>query len=357
MKIDATSPVICFAAGKSGGHLIPAVSLAKKFITDQFDTKVIFITSNTPLDYSIISKEQNITHIPISFKANTIWKIYYPFLFLHFLKNIFLCLYFLYKYKVNRVESTGGYIALPVCFAAYLLRIPIILHELNVVPGKAIKLLAPFATKIITCFERTQKEFSIHKTYYQSYPLRFNEADQTDHNIAKSKLGFSPSQKTLFILGGSQGSLFINMSIKKWLEQMQQHSNQLQIIHQIGYNERFEWQDFYAKYAIKAYVFSFSDAMPLFYNAADLIITRAGAGTLFEILFFNKPCLAIPLETSQNNHQRYNAIEFASIHPQLITVLFQSQVEKNFSILTQTIEAQLFSSGQSLGGAPKPNTK
>ena len=100
----------------------------------------------------------------------------------------------------------------------------------------------------------------------------------------------------------------------------------LQVIHQLGDSTLNEWQALYAAHGIPALVFSFNHAIEYCYAASDLVLCRAGAGTLFELLFFQKKCITIPLETTENNHQLFNAQAFVHEYPHMIRMFRQQEL-------------------------------
>ena len=150
-----------------------------------------------------------------------------------------------------------------------------------------------------------------------------------------------PQKKTIFINGGSQGSLFINRTIKEWIN-LNTHTHALiQIIHQTGARDVAGWKEFYQQHDIPAIVFDYKDDMTAYYQAADVIVCRAGAGSLFEALFFEKPCLVIPLDIKSTSHQKYNAYAMKQAHPELFAVLTENEMKKDntafFSALNKRI--------------------
>jgi UDP-N-acetylglucosamine--N-acetylmuramyl-(pentapeptide) pyrophosphoryl-undecaprenol N-acetylglucosamine transferase len=289
---------ICFVAGKSGGHLLPCITKAKKTVEQNFETQILFFSTNTHLDKEILQNNSFIKE-PIFLPLASLTKkgiFNYCYFIATFISSFLISFRELYKKKPAKIISMGGAVSLPVCFAGYLLQIPLELLELNVVPGKTIKALAPLATSLATCFQETQKYFS-QKCYLSEYPLRFSKSDQIKSSTARLNLNLDPDKKTIFIVGGSQGSLFINNAIKIWLEKSDNNYQNFQIIHQVGKSDTTDWNKFYKSLEIKAFIFDFYNHIEQCYSAADLIICRSGAGTLFEAKFFNKPCITIPLET------------------------------------------------------------
>ena len=333
---------ICFVAGRSGGHLLPAITLAQHHKEQQPNDQIIFITTTATLDQAIIKQHPLITHhvmLDLGTIPKRIW--HYPSYFFKLVTAFFKCCIVLKKQSVTKIVSTGGYLLLPTSIAAKLLSIPITLYELNALPGKAVKVLAPLAHTIYTCFASAQEFLPKQKCAHCSYPIKFREHDKLVQKDVLKKLQFSPERKTIFVLGGSQGSVFINRTIHNWLERNKHVYEKLQIIHQTGNHDEIDWQAFYEEKNIPAHVFVYTNTLSDYYNAADIIICRAGAGTLFEIVFFNKRCITIPLETQSTNHQISNAQAMMQQHPNLITMVTQKELETDSQKISHIIEKNL----------------
>lgn len=211
--------------------------------------------------------------------------------------------------------STGGYIAIPVVLAAYLLRIPIELWELNATPGRALQFLARFATNIYTCFTEAQRFFPTHKCTYAPYPIRYHHEEKIPPETAKNILGLDQKRVTIFILGGSQGSKSLSALMPALIDQSPTLAHQIQCIHQTGSADNAYWHTFYEQHAIPARVFGYQHNLATLLCAADIVISRAGAGAIFEIDFFKKICVLIPLKTNQTSHQQDNAQAYTHNQP------------------------------------------
>jgi UDP-N-acetylglucosamine--N-acetylmuramyl-(pentapeptide) pyrophosphoryl-undecaprenol N-acetylglucosamine transferase len=246
--------------------------------------------------------------------------------------SFMLSFFYLWKHKPTQIITTGGIVAIPTCVAGFILRIPVTLYSLDAVPGKAIQFLTPLATAIITPFATSQKYFSAQKCTVTSYPIKYDNI-RVDQHTAQKELNLSPHKKTILILGSSQGSLFLNECIKQWINDSSFSADMFQIIHQTGSVDDTDWKQLYALKNITAHVFGYYPDLALMYAAADLIICRAGAGTLFEIKFFNKQCIIIPLQTNTTTHQVDNARAMASEYPELFCALAQRDVERDPKIL------------------------
>ena len=343
---------ICFVAGKSGGHIIPALTLAQA--PENHDKNILFISTNTALDSSIIDAFPTINHRSFNLRGlsrNPFGLLLFALQFL----RIFVRTFFIFRrFKPERIISMGGAISIPVCLMGWLMRIPIDLYELNTTPGKAITFLARFATTIYVCFAQTKVHFKKKKCIVTPYPLRF-PPDVPKTTAVLLHPHFQASKKTIFITGGSQGSLFINRLIKQWLSLNPHMHALIQIIHQTGSSDTTDWQSWYDSHEIPVLVFSYQDNLLPYYQAADIIVGRAGAGTLFEALFFKKTCLVIPLEIASTRHQKDNAYAMAQQYPALFSIITEQSINQDNSAFFKVINKYIY--GTLAVGYSKPNLK
>lgn len=317
---------IGYVAGTSGGHINPLISLSMKHKAESLSIQNhYFFTTNKSIDLEVITAApknvidfhlgynlENVPYLESIFKK--IWygvKVIYIF---------FLSLIALWKFDIQEIYTTGSYIAIPFTLAAKVMRIPIHLYHLDENPGRAGKLIHFYATDAFICFEKTRDRFKKYSTpiFKILYPIRFNSSHKISSENAKKILNISLDKKVILILGGSQGALKINNDVINKLKEID--SSNYYILHQTG-KDHYEYvQNAYKKIGIKSDVFSYASNIDLYYNAADFIIARAGAGTLAEIVFFKKKALIIPLKNFANNHQENNAISYLQEYPDLITV-------------------------------------
>ncbi len=344
-----TQQTISFVAGKSGGHIIPCLTLAQKHLKKQPETHVLFFSNNTPLDKKILSENPVVTqHIPlplIKFKITQVYR--YPLVILQAMYSFLVSLYYLWKNRPTKLISTGGIVSIPVCLSAFLLRIPIELYEPNAVPGKTIKLLAPLAQTIFVCFAQTKKYFSQQSKSSQhcvlvNYPARYTAQDkQISQSAAQSILNLNQNKKTILVLGGSQGSISLNNIVKQWLNQCPVLHKDIQIIHQTGDYDSTNWPTWYQQRNITAQVFNYKNDLACCYIAADLVLCRAGAGLLFEVQFFGTSCIVVPLKANTTTHQIDNAQAIAQKFPEQFQVFLQDKIIENpdplFSTLNQLL--------------------
>lgn len=317
---------ICFVAGYSAGHILPCIDLYKK---KYHDAKIVFFATTKKLDQKILTKEPSFTNIFLHLPRISHMNITgYALLFLQFIIATIKSFYTLCKNKPERVVTTGSFIALPVCYAARLLRIPIDIYELNAHPGKTNKHIAPFATNIFTCFKRAQQQLAPLPTTLVNYP-------QTVYPVTTQKN--VTTKPIVLVLGGSQGSTSLNTIICNTLTHHPALHKKIDWIHQTGSQEYSKVAQWYKDQNIKSTIFSFADNLNHYLQRADLIICRAGAGTLFSIVAQKKTCITIPLRNVAENHQLLNAQELKKEFNQFITIIEQKDLAQNNDILYEHI--------------------
>lgn len=341
-----TPDIVCFVAGRSGGHLIPALTLAERHKEQFPDDEIVFFSTSSSLDIRIVQEsKRKIIDEYITFDLDNLPTRLseYPAYALKALKVFYHCFKFFYTKKPKKVVSTGGYISVPICYAAYLLRVYIELHEFNVIPGRAAKFVAKYANRVFISFGQASTQLQAAACTLTGYPVRFPQAmKEWPQEVVVTGIELSSVRKTLFIVGGSQGSLFINGLIREWVLRNHEYHHLLQIIHQTGSQDPFNWKEFYKQLNIPAIVFDFADHVEHYYLAADLIVNRAGAGTLFEILFFPRKSITIPLETVATDHQVANAEAIAALYPHVFTIFRQSDISKDPTDLFKKMTEYLF---------------
>ncbi|MFN7171017.1 MAG: UDP-N-acetylglucosamine--N-acetylmuramyl-(pentapeptide) pyrophosphoryl-undecaprenol N-acetylglucosamine transferase, partial [Candidatus Omnitrophota bacterium] len=207
------------------------------------------------------------------------------------------------------VVGFGGILSLPLILSASLLRIPTLIHEQNVYPGKANLLLAHFAQKVALSFEDSKHYFkNKSKLIVTGNPLR-PDLKVIEREEALRRLGLEPSFFTLLILGGSQGATSINRYFVNLWKNFKQEDLGFQVIHITGLKDWHWVSEKYREINITAKLFSFYEEMEVIYSASDLVIGRAGAATLNEISFFAKPAIIIPYPYAEQ-HQLHNALYY-----------------------------------------------
>jgi UDP-N-acetylglucosamine--N-acetylmuramyl-(pentapeptide) pyrophosphoryl-undecaprenol N-acetylglucosamine transferase len=330
---------IAYAAGKSGGHIIPCQTLFIRYQSEHPEVRALFFTTNAPLDNTILpdsTPDMVLCRLPLASRIKNPLRFFS--LCSGLMVSLWVSLFYLLKYRPMRLVTTGGITAIPVCIAAFLLRIPIDLYELNAVVGKATRFLSPLVTRIMICFSEAQRSFRSKACTLTQYPIRFSVTEPLDRESTKNSLKLHQGIPTLLVLGGSQGSLQLNTLVKQALAQ---YAKPIQIIHQTGGNDTFDWASWYEAQKHNAIVFSYHDMLAPYIIAADVIICRAGAGTLFECMAYRKKMIIIPLEGVADNHQVANAYACQRNYQDVIT-LRQERLNNHSSLLIGTVDTLLY---------------
>ena len=330
---------IAIAAARSGGHIIPGMTLAQQYCQENLGTEIMFFSTDQAFDQKLIAEQTwPVYHIALSLD-NVPKKWYrYPIFLTQCIGSLTKSIYHLVRWRPNCVILMGGYISIPVGIAAWMLRIPRELYELNAIPGSATKVLAPLATTIHVCFQAAQSHFGGKKTVVSPYPLRFNKSLISSTN-RQLKSGLDEARLTIFVLGGSQGSVSLNKILLNCLQENPGLRSSVNVIHQTGAQDFTQWSTVYRDMGIPAIVFDYHHDLASFYQSADIVIGRAGAGTIFETLFFSNPCILIPLEINGNDHQLHNAQAIAKEYPTIFKVIRQQDLAHSTKPLADALEA------------------
>ena len=334
--------IIAGVAGRSGGHIIPCIThLAASSPSENQDDIMLFSTT-TDLDRSLLALYPQITYVPLTLDPFPGKKLLrYPAFFIQCIRAFIRSYKTLRSKKVEWLVSTGGYIALPVCAAARMLGIPIEGYELNAVPGKALLWLAPYTSTLHVCFEEAALFFKPYPCQKAEYPLRFTSKDLISKKEGLDHYELDPHKKTLLVVGGSQGSQSINELVITFIKNHPGLTSKIQLLHQAGGNKSAALRSFYHEAGVAACVFDYEHTLQYAYAAADYVIARAGAGTLFELEFFHKKTLLIPLETSSTMHQVENAQAFVKKNSDYFSMVRQKEVVQHPDLLAQKIIQEL----------------
>jgi UDP-N-acetylglucosamine--N-acetylmuramyl-(pentapeptide) pyrophosphoryl-undecaprenol N-acetylglucosamine transferase len=304
MKSDATCIVI--ATGGSGGHVIPSETLSRKL--EKHGARCVMmghqIEKNPYISQGSHSKKIDIESAPMRIKSM------HRFI-LSNLKGTVRA-YKLFKKDPPRcVVGFGSYHSFPVLLAAFLKKIPIVLYEANTTMGKVVKLFSKKA-KIVA------SPFDLHNhlpSFFHVKPLIKDACLMDEHrDDVVSYFALEKNKKTILILGGSQGAHVLNDKILKKLTK-EMSPNEIQFIHLAGKNH--DLMPIIAQYNVKGFsacVKHFEEKMDLAYQASDLIISRSGATTLFELSYYKKKAILIPFAKSADNHQLMNATFYLKGH-------------------------------------------
>lgn len=292
---------IVLATGGSAGHLFPAIEVAKCLRSDGHE--VIFLGTFGAGKNRI--SDEGFTWEELQAKGLQGKGMLDDFLaVLKIIQATTQAFSKLKKIKPQVVAGFGGYGAFPVVCAAVILRLPTLIHEQNVVPGRANKLLGRFVKKVAVSFNQSKTYFKSRKLVHTGCPVLFSSG-QYDRLQLSREIGIKTTQKILLVFGGSQGSQRINQTFCEALG-LAGSKLAIQVIHISGKGKLDELKKMYRNLKHPSVVFEFFEPMQKLYQLADVVISRAGASTVNELVLFRKPAVLIPYPYAKG-HQKENA--------------------------------------------------
>lgn len=302
---------IILAGGGTGGHVYPAIAIAKGITKRYKDVDILFIGTQNGLENKIIPLEG------FSFKKIKVRGFSRKLSFENIIavKEVLFSFFDVYRiiknFKPDIVIGTGGYVCGSVLMTASLMSIPTLIHEQNAYPGVTNRILSRFVDRIALTFEEASNYLSHQKKIkITGNPLR---SDITKINIKEGKeaFGFNEKIPLIFIVGGSRGAKSINESSQLLAKECFE-KKEYQVLHMTGDTQYDATMLMYKELGISSdseyiKVIPYIHNMPYALAGADLIISRCGAGLISEITALGKPCILIPYPYASDNHQEFNA--------------------------------------------------
>ncbi len=296
---------ILIACGGTGGHIFPGLSLYRALKKRQSGADIILVLDKRTISGSIVTEE--FSHVYLSIAPPRFKFDLQSILFvLKLSKGIYQSLAILLRFRPDVVVGFGGYASFFLVFFAWIFRIKTVIHEPNVIPGRANGILAYLVDRITIGFVKTGDYFGVNlsKARLTGNPLR-PDLVRIEKSLAFEFLGLYPDKFTILVMGGSQGAHRINtaslLAVSKILDK-----SGFQIIHLCGEKDYSGLLNGYKDSGIEARVFSFLGRMEYAYSAADMVISRAGSASINEIAFFGLPPILIPYPYGRR-HQAENA--------------------------------------------------
>ncbi len=289
---------LLIAASGTGGHIFPALAVSK--MIDK-NWNINWLGVKQRIDSELIPRKYNLLTLNLKSPQRNF------FVGLHYFKilfSTFRIIKILKEKKINLVFTTGGYISAPTIIAAKLLKIPVIIHESNLIPGTVTKYFGFLCEFVLIGFKETNNYLKSCKTIFTGTPLR-DEFYQTNSLPEWVPKGKGP---LLIIIGGSQGAKAINDIFYESLDFLKNQN--FRVVHIIGkHNFSNAKTKKYNNYVQKKFTNQIASLM----QNCDLVISRSGSGTINELIQTRKPSILIPYPNSKNNHQEKNAMILSSI--------------------------------------------
>ena len=301
---------IILSGGGTGGHIYPAVAVAEALKRRFGDgVEILFVGAEGKMEMEKVpALGYRIVGLPIAgLQRRMDWhNLAVPF---KVLKSVSMAKKTIREFGADAVVGFGGYASAPVLWAAQRLGVPTVIQEQNSYAGLTNKILAKRAKRICVAYEGMERFFPAGRITMTGNPLwgRFSK-EGADRGEALEYYGFTPDLPVVLVVGGSLGTRSLNEMMKAWILALEGADAPVQVIWQTGkYYER-EMQAFLAAHpAANIWQGAFIDRMDYAYAAADLVLSRSGAGTVSELCLVAKPVLFVPSPNVAEDHQTKNA--------------------------------------------------
>ena len=309
---------VVLTGGGTGGHFFPLIAVAQALhdqarLNHYIEPEIHYVSDKSPSE-GILFDNKMIFHKIGTGKM----RIYFsPLNIIDWVRTffaIFKALFVIFKIYPDVVFSKGGYAAFPTLFAARILRIPVIIHDSDSVPGRVNRWSGKFARKVALSYPEASRFFKEEKVAWTGNPIR-QQILQTGGEASYEFLGLKSTIPTILVLGGSQGAQILNDAVMEILPELLQ---EFQVVHQTGEKNIEKTKGLLdvilSNKSLKTYYkpFPFLNDLEtkMAAGAADLVITRAGSA-LLEIAQWGLPAIIIPIAKSHGDHQRRNAFNYA----------------------------------------------
>ena len=355
---------IVFTGGGTGGHFYPIIAVAER-VNQIIDSENIlgmklYYISNSPYDKEMLFENGLLYEEVDTGKMRTHFSVKSFFLnFLDIFKTFFgviNAIFKLFSIYPDVVFGKGGYASFPTIFAARILRIPVVIHESDSVPGRVNKWAGHFAKKIAVSFPETADFFPKKRVACTGQPIRMEIESPASKKNALEYFKLEAGIPVILVLGGSQGAEIVNNTI---LDALPRLVKNYQIIHQTGVNGHKMVRDRAEvvlgenpnKMRYTSIAFLSPLAMKMAAGAATIVISRAGS-MLFEIASWGLPSILIPITKTNGDHQKKNAFSYARVgacsvveEANMTANILSSEIEKmiddkeNYEIMAKNAKA------------------
>jgi UDP-N-acetylglucosamine--N-acetylmuramyl-(pentapeptide) pyrophosphoryl-undecaprenol N-acetylglucosamine transferase len=294
--------LLMIAGGGTGGHIYPAIAIAREFLSRNPARRVVFVGTAYGLETKIVPREgfplelvsvgglkgkswretlRNLVRLPLSFFEA--WAL-------------------ISRHAPMAIVGVGGYASGPVLLVGALRRLPTLIHEQNAFPGVTNRILARFVRSVAVAFSGALPRLGRRDGTVVGNPVR------SEFFVAAATTAPAPARRRLLVFGGSQGSRVLNDSMAAALPLLAGLEQRLEIVHQTGPAELGKVEAAYRGSSFAgAHVVPYLDAMAEEMGSADFVVSRAGAMTLGELAAVGRPAILVPFAAATNNHQELNA--------------------------------------------------
>jgi UDP-N-acetylglucosamine--N-acetylmuramyl-(pentapeptide) pyrophosphoryl-undecaprenol N-acetylglucosamine transferase len=305
---------LIIAGGGTGGHLFPGIAVYEKLKSLEGGIKAYFIGTEKGIENKV-KDEYGFELFTINVKGFSGKSFMNK---LNSLMSIFTAakkVNSIYRdIKPDYVLGLGGYVSLIPLIAARLKKIECGVMEQNAMPGLSNKILAFLGITVFASFEETKKYLPFSRVIVTGNPVREKIFESAVSESAEKNEFTNKKNLSIFVFGGSQGASSLNNAVMNMLAMIDEEiSSGITIYHQTGGRDLEKVENFYKSAKIDGYeVFSFTNNIEHYYLSSDIVICRAGAGTLSELVLLRKPAILVPYPFAAKNHQEKNASVFSN---------------------------------------------
>ncbi len=298
---------IIISGGGTGGHIFPAIAIANALKRIDPATEILFVGANGRMEMEKVpAAGYKIIGLDIQgIQRKSIWKnLMFP---IKLYNSVYRSRQIIKDFRPDAAVGVGGYASGPLLYAASLMDVPYLIQEQNSYAGITNKWLGSKAKRICVAFDGMKKFFPADKIIKTGNPIRKDSVDIEGKRLqAIESFNLSPNKQTILVTGGSLGARTLNNSVQFGIDKL--IAADIQVIWQTG---KFYYQtikDQLGDYHPNVKIMEFVNRMDLAYAAADVIISRAGAGTIAELCVVKKPVILVPSPNVAEDHQTKNAL-------------------------------------------------
>lgn len=296
------------SCGGTGGHLAPGIALAEGLVARGHEVRLLI--SRKRVDARLIEKYPQFEFVRVPGRGFSWNPVHCVAFAVSQLQGLRFCRRLVRETRPDAIVGFGGFTSTGVIVAGRLRGLPVALHEANRVPGRAVRLLGRLAQRVYLPPGIRIPGISAAITRHVGLPMR-REIARTPQAAARAALGFDANQKLLVVLGGSQGATSLNDWVRREFKALATEGVQVCCVTGLD-KGRDGVVELPAKTGetVRAYFTMFTDRVAELLSAADLVVARAGAGTIAELIRCETPAILVPFPQSADDHQRANAAFF-----------------------------------------------
>jgi UDP-N-acetylglucosamine--N-acetylmuramyl-(pentapeptide) pyrophosphoryl-undecaprenol N-acetylglucosamine transferase len=296
------------SCGGTGGHLSPGIALAEGLVARGHSVRLLI--SNKKVDARLIEKYPQFEFVRVPGTGFSFSPVKLARCMVTQAQGLLFCLRLVRRVRPDAIIGFGGFTSTGVIVAGRMHAVPVVLHEANRVPGRAIRLLGGLAQRVYVPTGVGLPSVRPAILRPAGLPVR-NEIKRVAQENARAQLGFSPHQKLLVVFGGSQGATVLNDWARNELKALAAERVQVCCITGLGKGQDESVESISRDgQPVRARFLMFCDRVAELLSAADLVVSRAGAGTIAELIRCETPAVLVPFPHAADDHQRANAAFF-----------------------------------------------